>query len=184
MWFIYVFVSEQFLVSQLFHFSQKHNSVRGWGKTQKLGSREALLLHTHRWVMTTQKERLMRQPLSLTSPLTRVRWGGGGEKDEEKRISPDLTSPFTKVQESVMDEREMEGVQVIVGGRESWCVALSAVAEGWWNGLWYWLLIFPLPSAERTEERREALERRAEGRRMRKFTYLYWQTQHNHCRCT
>jgi len=39
--------------------------------------------------------------------------------------------------------------------RESWCVALSAVAEGWWNGLWYWLLIFPVPSAERTEERRE-----------------------------
>ncbi len=58
MWFIYVLVPEQFLFSQLFHFSQKHNSVRGWGKTEKLGSREALLLHTHRWVMTTQKERL------------------------------------------------------------------------------------------------------------------------------
>lgn len=133
-------------------------------------------------------DHLMGQPLSLTSPLTRVRWGWARGRRRERRGKEDLSWFDVTIYQGTgeCDGWERDGGSSGNSGRErereTWCVALSAVAEGWWNGLWYWLLIFPLPSAERTEQEKERSSRGEQKGGEWGNSLLYWKI-HNHCRC-
>lgn len=156
-------------------------------ETQKLGSREALLLHTHRWIMTTQKERLMAQPLSLTSPLTRVRWGWARGRRRERRGKEDLSWFDVTIYQGTgeCDGWERNGGSAGNSGRERELMC-GFVCSSRRLVKWTVILAFNFPSAFSRKNRREERSTREESRRKEneEIHIFYWQTQHNHCHCT